>query len=154
MRAVIQRVIRASVSVDGETVGAIGPGLAVLLGVAQGDTAEEAHKLARKTAELRIFSDADGRFNLSLLDTAGEALVVSQFTLAADIGKGRRPSFSRAAPPEVAEPLVEEYEAALRQLGVRVASGRFQAHMHVEILNDGPVTIILDSAELERPRRG
>ena len=151
MRAVIQRVIRASVSVDGETVGAIGPGLAVLLGVAQGDTAEEAHKLARKTAELRIFSDADGRFNLSLLDTAGEALVV---TLLADTRKGRRPSFSRAAPPEVAEPLVEEYEAALRQLGVRVASGRFQAHMHVEILNDGPVTIILDSAELERPRRG
>ncbi len=153
MKAVIQRVIRASVSVDGETVGAIGPGLAVLLGVAEGDTAEEAHRLARKTAELRIFSDADGRFNLSLLDTAGEALVVSQFTLLAQTRKGRRPSFSHAAPPEVAEPLVEEYEAALRRLGVRVASGRFQAHMQVEILNDGPVTIILDSAELERPRR-
>jgi D-tyrosyl-tRNA(Tyr) deacylase len=154
LRAVIQRVTRAAVTVDDETVGAIGPGLTVLLGVAEEDTADEARKLAKKTAELRIFSDADGRFNLSLLDTVGEALVVSQFTLLADTRKGRRPSFTHAAPPEVAEPLVEEYEAALRELGVRVASGRFRAHMHVEIVNDGPVTIILDSAELERPRRG
>jgi len=154
LKAVIQRVSKASVSVDAETVGSIGPGLAVLLGVAQGDTVEEARRLAEKTAGLRIFSDAQGRFNLSLLDSGGEALVVSQFTLLADSRKGRRPSFTRAAPPEEAEPLVAEYEDALRRLGVRVAGGRFGAHMQVEILNDGPVTIILDSAELERPRRG
>ncbi len=154
MKAVIQRVTKASVSVGDETVGRIGPGLIVLLGVAQGDTAAEARRLAEKTAGLRIFSDAEGRFNLSLLDTGGEALVVSQFTLLADARKGRRPSFTGAAPPEEAEPLVGEYENALRRLGVRVAGGRFGAHMQVEILNDGPVTIILDSAELERPRRG
>ena len=154
MKAVIQRVSKASVSVDAETVGSIGPGLAVLLGVAQGDTVDDARRLAEKTAGLRIFSDAEGRFNLSLLDSDGEALVVSQFTLLADSRKGRRPSFTGAAPPEEAEPLVAEYEAALRRLGVRVAGGRFGAHMQVEILNDGPVTIILDSAELERPRRG
>lgn len=154
MKAVIQRVTEASVSVGDETVGRIGPGLVVLLGVAQGDTATDACRLAEKTAGLRIFSDAEGRFNLSLLDTGGEALVVSQFTLLADSRKGRRPSFTGAAPPEEAEPLVGEYENALRRLGVRVAGGRFGAHMQVEILNDGPVTIILDSAELERPRRG
>jgi D-tyrosyl-tRNA(Tyr) deacylase len=154
LKAVIQRVTQASVSVGDETVGRIGPGLAVLLGVAQGDTVDEARRLAEKTAGLRIFSDAEGRFNLSLLDTGGEALVVSQFTLLADSRKGRRPSFAGAAPPEEAEPLVGEYENALRRLGVRVAGGRFGAHMQVEILNDGPVTIILDSVELERPRRG
>ena len=154
MKAVIQRVTKASVSVGAETVGRIGPGLVVLLGVAQGDTAADARWLAEKTAGLRIFSDAEGRFNLSLLDTGGEALVVSQFTLLADSRKGRRPSFIGGAPPEEAEPLVGEYESALRRLGVRVAGGRFGAHMQVEILNDGPVTIILDSAELERPRRG
>jgi D-tyrosyl-tRNA(Tyr) deacylase len=154
LKAVIQRVTKASVSVGAETVGSIGPGLVVLLGVAQGDTVDAARRLAEKTARLRIFSDAEGRFNLSLLDSGGEALVVSQFTLLADSRKGRRPSFTRAAPPEEAEPLVGEYEAALRRLGVRVAGGRFGAHMQVEILNDGPVTIILDSAELERPRRG
>jgi D-tyrosyl-tRNA(Tyr) deacylase len=154
LKAVIQRVSKASVSVGAETVGRIGPGLVVLLGVAQGDTVDDARRLAEKTAGLRIFSDAEGRFNLSLLDTGGEALVVSQFTLLADSRKGRRPSFTRAAPPEEAEPLVSEYEAALRRLEVRVAGGRFGAHMQVEILNDGPVTIILDSAELERPRRG
>ncbi len=154
MKAVIQRVTRASVSVGGETVGAIGPGLVVLLGVAEGDTIDEARKLAEKTAELRIFSDAGGRLHLSMLDTQGEALVVSQFTLLADTRKGRRPSFTRAAPPEVAEPLVEEYEAALRGMGVKVAGGRFAAYMQVEILNDGPVTIVFDSAEMERPRRG
>jgi D-tyrosyl-tRNA(Tyr) deacylase len=154
LKAVIQRVSKASVSVGAEAVGRIGPGLAVLLGVAQGDTAADARRLAEKTARLRIFSDAEGRFNFSLLDSGGEALVVSQFTLLADSRKGRRPSFTRAAPPEEAEPLVGEYEAALRRLGVRVAGGRFGAHMQVEILNDGPVTIILDSAELERPRRG
>ncbi len=154
MKAVIQRVSKASVSVGVETLGRIGPGLVVLLGVAQGDTDDDVHRLAEKTAGLRIFSDAEGRFNLSLLDSGGEALVVSQFTLLADSRKGRRPSFTRAAPPEEAEPLVGEYEDALRRLGVRVAGGRFGAHMQVEILNDGPVTIILDSAELERPRRG
>jgi D-tyrosyl-tRNA(Tyr) deacylase len=128
--------------------------LVVLLGVAAGDTAEDAQKLARKTAELRIFSDADGRFNLSLLDVGGEALVVSQFTLLADTRKGRRPSFTRAAPPEEAEPLVEAFAAALRETGVEVGMGRFGARMLVEIHNQGPVTILLDSEELERPRRG
>ena len=154
MKAVIQRASKASVSVDGETVGSIGPGLAVLLGVARGDTPDDARRLAEKTAGLRIFSDAEGRFNLSLLDTGGEALVISQFTLLADSRKGRRPSFTNAASPEEAEPLVAGFEAVLRDMGVRVARGRFGAHMLVEILNDGPVTVILDSGELERPRRG
>lgn len=154
MRAVIQRVARAAVAVQGETVGEIGRGLVVLLGVAQGDGPEEAQRLATKTAELRIFTDAEGKFNLSLLDVGGEALVVSQFTLLADARKGRRPSFTNAAPPEVAEPLVEQFIAALRERGVRVASGRFAAKMLVDIQNDGPVTILLDTADLERPRRG
>ena len=154
MRAVIQRVSRASVTVAGERLAEIEQGLVVLLGVAEGDTAEDVHRLARKTAELRIFSDADGRFNLSLLDVGGEALVVSQFTLLADTRKGRRPSFTRAAPPEEAEPLVEAFAAALRETGVEVGMGRFGARMLVEIHNQGPVTIVLDSEELERPRRG
>ena len=154
MKAVIQRVTKASVSVGAETVGRIGPGLAVLLGVAQGDTVDDARRLAEKTARLRIFSDAEGRFNLSLLDSGGEALVVSQFTLLADSRKGRRPSFTRAAPPEEAEPLVERYVSVLKQMGVPVATGRFGAHMLVEILNDGPVTILLDTVDLDRPRRG
>jgi D-tyrosyl-tRNA(Tyr) deacylase len=154
VRAVIQRVTRAAVTVEGETVGEIGRGLAVLLGVAQGDGAEEAQRLATKTAELRIFTDAEGKFNLSLLDVGGEALVVSQFTLLADARKGRRPSFTEAAPPEVAEPLVEEFVAVLREKGIQVATGRFRAKMLVDIQNDGPVTVILDTAELERPRRG
>lgn len=154
MKAVIQRVIRASVVVDGETVGAIGRGLLILLGVGQGDIPDDARRLARKTAEMRIFEDAGGRFNVSLLDGGGEALVVSQFTLLADARRGRRPSFVDAAPPEVAEPLVREFEDALRGLGVAVAGGRFGAHMHVHLVNDGPVTIILDTADLQRPRRG
>jgi D-tyrosyl-tRNA(Tyr) deacylase len=154
VRAVIQRVSGASVTVAGERLAEIGQGLVVLLGVAAGDTAEDAQKLARKTAELRIFSDADGRFNLSLLDVGGEALVVSQFTLLADTRKGRRPSFTRAAPPEEAEPLVEAFAAALRETGVEVGMGRFGARMLVEIHNQGPVTILLDSEEFERPRRG
>jgi D-tyrosyl-tRNA(Tyr) deacylase len=153
MRAVIQRVTRAAVTVHGETVGEIGPGLVVLLGVAQDDGPENAHRLATKTAELRIFTDAEGKFNLSLLDVGGEALVVSQFTLLADARKGRRPSFTDAAPPEVAEPLVEQFIAALRERGLRVATGRFGARMLVDIQNDGPVTILLDTADLERPRR-
>ena len=139
---------------EGETVGAIGGGLVVLLGVARGDVADDAERLARKTAELRIFPDAVGRFDLSLLDVGGEALIVSQFTLMADTRRGRRPDFMSAAPPEEAEPLVERYAAALAQMGVPVASGRFGAHMLVEICNDGPVTILLDTADLDRPRRG
>jgi D-tyrosyl-tRNA(Tyr) deacylase len=154
VRAVIQRVSAASVTVAEERLAEIGQGLVVLLGVGVGDTAEDACKLARKTAELRIFSDAAGRFNLSLLDVEGEALVVSQFTLLADTRKGRRPSFTRAAPPEEAEPLVEAFAAALRETGVAVRLGRFGARMLVEIHNQGPVTIFLDSEELERPRRG
>ena len=153
MRVVLQRVLRASVTVDGEEVGVIGRGLVALVGAARGDTAEEAHRLARKTAELRIFSDHEGRFNLSLLDVGGEALVVSQFTLLADARRGRRPSFTDAAPPEEAQPLIEEFSAALAALGVRVATGRFGAMMSVELVNDGPVTIVLDSRDVERPRR-
>lgn len=154
MRAVIQRVSYASVTVGEERLAQIERGLVVLLGVAAGDTAEEARKLAKKTAELRIFSDAAGRFDLSLLDVGGQALVVSQFTLLAATRKGRRPSFTEAAPPEEAEPLVEAFAAALREMGVEVQSGRFGARMLVEIHNEGPVTIILDSKELDRPRRG
>ena len=141
-------------TVGEERVADIGRGLVVLLGVAGGDSPEDAAKLARKTAELRIFADAAGRFDLSLLDISGQALVVSQFTLLADTRKGRRPSFTHAAPPEEAEPLVDAFCAALREGGVEVQTGRFGARMLVEIHNDGPVTIILDSGELERPRRG
>ena len=154
MKAVIQRVSRALVVVDGETIGAIGRGLLVLLGVAHGDTVDDARRLAQKTAEMRIFEDDEGRFNLSLIDVAGEALVVSQFTLLADTRRGRRPSFVDAATPAVAEPLVRQFQEALRALGLTVAGGRFGAHMYVDLVNDGPVTIILDTADLQRPRRG
>ena len=154
MRAVIQRVLRAAVRVEGETVGSIGPGLLVLVGVAEGDGPEQARRLAEKTSELRVFSDDEGRFNRSLVESGGEALVVSQFTLLADVRKGRRPSFTRAAAPEVASGLVDAYAAALRELGVRVAAGRFGAHMVVELENDGPVTLVVDTDDLERPRRG
>ncbi len=153
MRLVLQRVTSASVRVDGKTVGAIGPGLLGLVGIGPDDDPAEAERLARKTAELRIFRDDEGRFNRSLLDVAGEALVVSQFTLYGDTRRGRRPSFVAAAPPEVAEPLVEAYASALEALGMRVGRGRFGAHMQVELVNDGPVTLILDSADLDRPRR-
>jgi D-tyrosyl-tRNA(Tyr) deacylase len=153
MRAALQRVTRASVAVDGEVIASIGPGLLVLLGVAEGDGVDEAARLAAKTAELRIFADADSKFNLSLVETRGEALVVSQFTLLADTRKGRRPSFTNAAPPDEASALVEAYAQALRDAGVPVAMGRFGAHMQVELVNDGPVTIVLDTKELERPRR-
>ncbi len=148
MRALIQRVTRGAVRVEGETVGEIGAGLVILLGVGEADGEAEAAFLAQKIAALRIFSDADGRFNLSLLDTGGAALVVSQFTLFADARKGRRPSFVHAAPPERAERLVEGFADALRGAGVRVATGRFGAKMAVEIHNDGPVTIWLDTDEL------
>ncbi|MEX2159460.1 MAG: D-aminoacyl-tRNA deacylase [Dehalococcoidia bacterium] len=153
MRAVLQRVTRASVSVDGEVLASIGPGLVVLVAVAIGDTPEGAQRLARKTAELRIFAAGDNRFEGSLLDTGGVALVVSQFTLLADVRKGRRPSFANAAAPDVASQLVDAFAAALRELGVSVAEGRFGAHMVVELENDGPVTIVLDTADLDRPRR-
>ncbi len=151
---VIQRVSRAAVRVEGDTVASIGRGLLALVGVAQGDGEGEASRLARKCAELRIFPDAEGKFNLSLLDAGGEALVVSQFTLLADTRKGRRPSFVGAAAPEAAEPLVEAFAEAMRQAGVPTQTGRFGAKMAVELVNDGPVTIVLDSGELERPRRG
>jgi D-tyrosyl-tRNA(Tyr) deacylase len=153
MRLVIQRVSRAAVRVDGETVGAIGPGLLVLVAIRDGDNPADTPRLALKTAELRIFNDAEGRFNRSLMDTGGEALVVSQFTLYGDTRRGRRPSFIAAARPEVAEPLVEAYATALEALGVRVARGRFGAHMDVELVNDGPVTLIIDTDDLDRPRR-
>ena len=154
MRVVVQRVSRASVSVDGETVASIGRGLLALVGVAPEDAEEEARRLARKCAELRIFTDAEGKFNLSLLDVGGEALVVSQFTLLADTRRGRRPSFVGAAPPESAEPLVEAFARAMREAGVPTQTGRFGAKMTVELVNEGPVTIVLDSGEFERPRRG
>ncbi|HEU0073657.1 MAG TPA: D-aminoacyl-tRNA deacylase [Dehalococcoidia bacterium] len=153
MRLVLQRVSRASVSVAGETVGSIGHGLLVLIGVREGDDEAEALRLATKTAELRIFPDDKGRFNRSLLECDYEALVVSQFTLYGDVRKGRRPSFNDAAPPEIAEPLVEAYARALEAQGVTVARGRFGAHMDVELVNDGPVTLILDTNDLHRTRR-
>jgi D-tyrosyl-tRNA(Tyr) deacylase len=145
MRAVLQRVDRASVSIDGEVVGHIGLGLLVLLGVARGDRGVDAERLAKKTAELRIFPDENGRFNRSLLDCSGAALVVSQFTLMADTRRGRRPSFVDAAAPEDAEPLVGSYLAALRALGIDVQTGQFGAHMLVSLENNGPVTILLES---------
>lgn len=153
MRAVVQRVTRAAVTIDGEPVGAIGPGLVVLLGAARSDGPEQARRLASKTADLRIFADDASHFSRSLLETGGAALVVSQFTLLADVRKGRRPSFTAAAPPEEASHLVDAFVEALRELGVSVATGRFGARMRVELENDGPVTIVLDTADLERPRR-
>lgn len=144
MRALLQRVTRASVTVDGQVVASIGRGLVILLGIGQGDTVAQAEFLAEKCAHLRIFEDEQGKFNLSLLDIQGEALVVSQFTLYGDARKGRRPSFSEAARPEVAAPLVEEFCRLLRAQGVPTQTGVFAAHMLVEIHNDGPVTIWLE----------
>jgi D-tyrosyl-tRNA(Tyr) deacylase len=154
MRIVLQRVSRASVTVDGETVGEIGSGLLLLVGVAEGDTEEEAKRLAIKCAEMRVFSDGEGRFNLSLLDTGGAALVVSQFTLLADVRRGRRPSFAEAAPPQIAEPVVAAFVHTMRDAGVSVETGRFGASMRVALVNEGPVTIVVDSDDLDRPRRG
>lgn len=144
MRLLLQRVTHASVRVDGQTVAAIGRGLVVLLGVGEGDIEEQARFLAEKTAQLRIFEDTEGKFNLSLLEVKGEALVVSQFTLYGDARKGRRPSFSDAARPEVAAPLVDKFCDFLRAQGVPTQTGIFAAHMLVEIHNDGPVTIWLE----------
>jgi D-tyrosyl-tRNA(Tyr) deacylase len=147
VRAVVQRVREASVSVDDERVGACGPGLAILLGVAEGDKEGDAERLAGKVARLRIFENDEGRFDRALLDVGGEALVVSQFTLIADSRrqKGTRPDFSKAARPDVAEPLYERFCEALRAEGVPVQTGVFGAKMEVSLVNDGPVTIILDT---------
>jgi D-tyrosyl-tRNA(Tyr) deacylase len=145
MRAVLQRVTRARVLVEGQVTGEIGAGLLVLLGVGKGDTSQTAAQLAEKTAQLRIFNDAQGKMNLSLLDAGGAALVVSQFTLYGDTSRGRRPGFERAAPPAEAKQLYEEYVRCLQAAGVRVETGVFQAHMEVELVNEGPVTILLAS---------
>lgn len=146
MRAVLQRVTRGEVSVDGQVLGQIGPGLVILVGVREGDGEEEAAWLAQKAANLRIFADDEGRFDRSLLDVGGSALVISQFTLYGDARRGRRPSFTDAALPAVAEPLVERFVALLRAEGLAdVQTGRFGAHMVVSLANDGPVTIILDT---------
>jgi D-tyrosyl-tRNA(Tyr) deacylase len=145
VKAVLQRVSRASVTVDGAVVGKIDRGLLVLLGVEQGDTESDARQLADKTVQLRIFDDADGKMNLALPDVGGAVIVVSQFTLLGDCRKGRRPSFIQAAPPEVAERLYEHFIAAVGVQRIPVESGRFRAMMEVELVNDGPVTLILDS---------
>jgi D-aminoacyl-tRNA deacylase len=144
LRAVVQRVARARVTVGNDDVAAIGPGLCALLGVADDDGEAVAERLAAKIARLRIFENDEGKFDRSLLDVGGEALVVSQFTLIADTAKGNRPSFSEAAPPEHAERLYERFCRALRALGVHVETGAFGARMAVELVNDGPVTIVLD----------
>jgi len=147
VRALLQRTSGARVRVDGEIVGEIGRGLVILLGVGPDDDETVADGLARRTTELRIFDDAEGKTNLSLLDVGGEALVVSQFTLYADTRRGRRPGFTGAAPPAVAERLYLRFAAALRELGVVVATGSFGAVMSVELANDGPFTIWLDTAD-------
>jgi len=147
VRALLQRVTRAEVRVGGDTVGEIGRGLVVLVGVGPDDDDAVANGLARQVAELRIFADDEGRTNLSLLDVEGGALVVSQFTLFADTRRGRRPGFSGAAPPDQAERLYERFAGALSALGIPVATGRFGASMAVELVNDGPFTIWLDTSE-------
>jgi D-aminoacyl-tRNA deacylase len=144
VRAVVQRVTEAEVRVDGEVVGAIGPGLCALVGVTHEDTPAHAAKLAAKLFHLRVFDDADGVMNRSLADTGGAALVVSQFTLYGDTSRGRRPSWVAAARPEHAEPLVDAVARELRRLGAEVATGRFRADMRVALVNDGPVTLVLD----------
>lgn len=147
MRALLQRVTGASVSIADEVVARIGKGLVVFVGVANEDTGKDAEYLAQKTVNLRIFADKEGRFNLSTLDIAGELLIVSQFTLMADTRKGRRPSFIEAAPPAQAEGLFEQFVSKACTSGLKVETGRFQQYMQVEIHNDGPVTILLDSRE-------
>lgn len=163
MRVLLQRVTRASVTIDGEIVGVIRQGLLLLVGVAEGDGPAEIDLLTGKIVNMRIFEDADDRMNRSLLDLIAStpddrsvvgALVVSQFTLYADTRKGRRPSFTKAAAPATAEPLVAQFAARLMELGVPVQQGRFGAEMAVELINDGPVTIWLDSDDLKRPRNG
>ena len=154
MRALIQRVLEASVSIGDDVAGRIGPGLAVLVGISRDDTEDEARYIVGKVVNLRIFSDDEGKFQSSALDIGAELLIVSQFTLYGDTRKGRRPSFTQAAPPEQAEALFTRTVRLFRETGLRVETGRFQAHMLVSVHNDGPVTIMLDSADRERPRRG
>lgn len=154
MRALIQRVARAAVSVEEREVGAIGPGLVVFLGVAHEDTEADAQYLVDKTVNLRIFADDSGRFNRSALDSGAEFLVVSQFTLYGDTRRGRRPDFTGAASPEIAQRLYDHAVSLLRDKGLNVATGEFQAYMQVTLQNDGPVTLMLDSADRNRPRRG
>jgi len=153
MKACVQRVRWARVRVNGEIVGEIGPGLLVLLGVAIGDTEEDAQSLAKKILGLRIFEDQEGKMNLSVNEAGGAILVVSQFTLLADCRRGRRPSFTEAAPPDLANRLCSDFVELVRESGLPVATGRFREHMEVELLNDGPVTILLDTEELKSPRR-
>jgi len=148
MRALLQRVSHASATVDGNVIGQIGHGLLVLLGVGQDDSEVQVKILADKIVHLRIFGDNEGKMNRSLLDVGGQALVVSQFTLYADVRKGRRPSFTDAAPPSLAEPLVERFKDALATYGLKVEGGVFGAYMEVELINSGPVTIWMDSEEL------
>ena len=154
MRALVQRVSQASVSIENQVVAAIKQGLVVLIGVGRDDSEADAQYLADKIANLRIFSDEADKFNLSALDIGGEVLVVSQFTLLADTRKGRRPSFTEAAPPDEAEPLIEKFVQLLRFAGLKVETGRFRQNMLVEIHNNGPVTISIDSEERLKPRRG
>ncbi len=148
MRAVVQRVTRASVTVDGEVLGEIGTGLAVLVGIARDDTKVEAAYLVDKISNLRIFDDEDGKMNLSVKDVDGGLLIVSQFTLYGDVRRGLRPSWIDAAPPEVAEPLYDFFVRQCRSVVYDVATGKFQAMMQVELVNDGPVTILIDSTKL------
>lgn len=148
MRACVQRVSQASVAVDGEVSGRIGAGVVVLLGVAADDTADDVQFMADKIVDLRIFGDDEGKMNRSLAEVGGAMLVVSQFTLLGDARKGRRPSYIAAAPPELAERLYEEFVAAARGRGIEVATGKFRAHMDVSLVNDGPVTLLLDSRKL------
>ena len=152
MRALIQRVTAASVSVDETVVGSIGAGLVVLLGVTDGDDDADARYLVDKIANMRIFADEQGRFNLSAVDVSGDLLVVSQFTLYADPRRGRRPDFTRAAGPDEANRLYERAVDLFREKGLRVETGTFQAYMQVSLVNDGPVTILVDSADRGRPR--
>lgn len=148
MRAVVQRVSRASVTIDHGTVGRIGHGLVVLLGICSKDTIMDVRWMVDKTMNLRIFNDHEGKMNRSLQDIGGEMLIISQFTLYGDCRKGRRPGFSRAAPPALAEPLYEQFIDEVRRQQVGVATGRFQADMQVELINDGPVTLMLDSEKI------
>ncbi len=147
MRTIVQRVSEARVQVDGRTVGEIPQGLLLLVGVSMGDDSRDVARTVSKVSELRVFSDEDGRMNRSILDTGGSILVVSQFTLLADLRKGRRPSFVKAAPPEVAEPLIDGLCTSFKEMGVDVAAGVFGANMQVESINDGPVTVVVDVSD-------
>ncbi len=152
VKSLVQRVSRAEVRVGDDIIDSIGGGLVAFIGIAAGDEHVDIDYLVNKLVNLRIFADADSKFNLSLLDVIGELLLISQFTLIAETRKGRRPSFTDAAPPEQAEMLFNEFVIVARQTGIKVATGKFQAHMQVELINDGPVTIMLDSRDRLQPR--